>query len=435
MRPDPLAEAKDHVRRLLDEATFPPSDDLAEVADAILPRRAALLALAERYPTPLYAFDPPGFRAALAAFRRAFDPCLPNHAPFYAVKSNHHPWVIAAAADAGFGLDVSSGSELEAALATAAPILFSGPAKSEDELLTAAAHADRVTVQLDSERELRLLGQVSARTGRRVRAGLRVWTGEHGAWSKFGVPLRELTRLWRSAPPGVELVGVQSHLSWNRSPEPYVAVIEEIGAALAQWTADERARLEFLDVGGGYRPHRLEGYFPPEHALGAALQAASEHYEVPIRWPEPFYVKPSVPLDAYAQAIGAALARHAPHVPAVYTEPGRIVSTYAMHLLVRVVDKKSDDLVIIDGGTHMVGWEKYLQIYAPVVNLTRPARTELSVRLGGSLCDSEDVFGQRCFASAIEEGDVLVVPFQGAYSWGTAQRFIRAIPEVRRMED
>jgi diaminopimelate decarboxylase len=86
--------------------------------------------------------------------------------------------------------------------------------------------------------------------------------------------------------------------------------------------------------------------------------------------------------------------------------------------------------VIVDGGIHMVGWERYLQIYHPVVNLTHPAETELAVRLGGSLCDCEDVLGRYCYAERMEEGDLLLIPYQGAYSYTTAQNFIRDIPPV-----
>lgn len=64
----------------------PPRASPPEVAQAILPRRDALLAAA-RHPTPFYAWDPEGFRTALGRFCAAFDPAVPRHTPHYAVKS------------------------------------------------------------------------------------------------------------------------------------------------------------------------------------------------------------------------------------------------------------------------------------------------------------------------------------------------------------
>ena len=159
----------------------------------------------------------------------------------------------------GFGLDVSSSRELELALAAGAEqILFSGPAKSAADLELAVLHRQRVIVNLDSFRELALLGQVAAGKDPSLalqapirapfRAGVRIHTAEHGSWSKFGIPLAELPRFWRQAAgyPGVELQGIQSHLSWTHDARPYCRVIEEVARMLAsQFTPAERRKSGF----------------------------------------------------------------------------------------------------------------------------------------------------------------------------------------------
>ena len=433
---DDLDGARARVLALFDQPLKLPEGDLSEVAARILARRDAVLRAVEGRQTPLYLFDRVGFRAALSAFRAAFDG-LPGHRPHYAVKANPHPLVLEEAVASGYGLDVSSGRELAAALALPRrpPIVFSGPAKSDDDLRAAARHADQVVVHLDSRRELGRLGEVARALGVEVRAGLRLSTSVQGAWAKFGEPIAELPALWRAAPPGVRLEGVQVHLSWNRDPAPYVRMIQEIAAALSQLHDHERAAIRFIDIGGGFRPHRAEGFFPDELPLGAVIRAANDAAGLETQFTSPYFVKPSVPLTAYAEAIAEAAGALTSLVDAaIWTEPGRIVASEAMHLALRVVDRKRADLVIVDGGVHMVGWEKFLAIYCPVVNLTRPALTEIEVVIGGSLCDCEDVFGHRLYGTGVEEGDLLVVPFQGAYTFTTAQRFIREIPEVVGME-
>jgi diaminopimelate decarboxylase len=432
-----------HKRRLIEQILdAPPAGepgDFAHIVSLILERRADILALAAQHGTPLYAYDPRSFRAALDEFAGAFAQHVPRHQPFFAVKSNHHPLLAAEAAAAGFGLDVSSSRELSLALdAGAKQILFSGPAKSAADLELAAAHRERVIVNLDSFRELELLGTVAARLATPIRAGVRIHTAAHGQWSKFGIPLAELPRFWRRAAelPRIDLQGIQSHLSWTHDAGPYRRVIGEVAAHLrGQFTAAERAEIRFYDFGGGYRPHRLEGRYPTELPLGELIRVADEESGEESRFAAPYYFQDSVPVETYAEAIGAALAEQLTPLLAgdFYSEPGRIVAARAMHLVLRVVDKKQRDLVIVDGGIHMIGWERYLHIYCPVVNLTRPAKREIPVRICGSLCDPEDVMGRYCFADSIEEGDILVMPFQGAYTYSTAHNFIRDIPPVRSL--
>jgi diaminopimelate decarboxylase len=392
-----------------------------EVVTRTLEQRAAILAAAAERPTPFYLFDGAALRDSLAVFARAFDAHLPGHRPFYAVKSNHHPRVVEEAARAGFGLDVSSGRELAQALAIpGCSIVFSGPAKSRADLDLALAHADRVMVHMDSFRELERLGEASASRGQSIRAGVRITTDHHGTWSKFGIPLGDLGRFARAARahPRVSLQAVQLHSSWNRSADRYEKILADLGRTLAaDLTAEERASIAIIDVGGGYQPHRLTG----EYAEGSP--------EAPGR---PHTPKESIPVEAYAEAIGRAAERHLAPLGrfAYYTEPGRVVSASSMHIVLSVVDKKGDDLVIVDGGINMVGWERYLHVYCPVVNLSRPSLREIPVRIGGSLCDCEDIWGFSCFGEGIEEGDVLVIPHQGAYSYCVAQEFIRPIPEI-----
>jgi diaminopimelate decarboxylase len=407
-------------------ATRRSESEFLHVVQQVLLMREALLDTLAAHATPCYLFDRAGLMRALASFRSVFDKHLSRHLPFYAVKSNHHPLVVCAAVDAGYGLDVSSGREFRQAIECQAPrILFSGPAKSSDDLLLALGHADRTIINLDSFHELQRLGQTAARSQKFIRAGVRIHTSHHGAWCKFGIPLRDLAHFWQFASQYkfIQLQGIQFHLSWNRNAAPYENIIRELGEYLrSSLPMEDRRAIQFVDVGGGYRPHQLEGSYECDPS-GQCHGAASAPRVM---------MKESIALAEYASAIGAAIRAHlAPVITCDYcTEPGRILATHAMHIALRVVDRKSNDLVIVDGGFNMVGWEKYLHTYCPIVNVSRPAMHEIPVRICGSLCDCEDVWGFSCFAEGVEEGDILVVPFQGAYTHCVAQQFIRDIPPV-----
>jgi diaminopimelate decarboxylase len=68
------------------------------------------------------------------------------------------------------------------------------------------------------------------------------------------------------------------------------------------------------------------------------------------------------------------------------------------------------------------------------LNLSRPSLTERPCHILGSLCTPHDVWGYFYFGEAIQPGDVLMIPTQGAYTYSLRQNFIKPLPEVAVME-
>jgi len=439
-----LEESRQRVLRVLHSEKPKANGDLSLVVKSILTKKEKLLELAQKYPTPFFVLDVPALEESVLNFKGAFQNHFPDCSSYYAVKANHHPFILETVVKHGFGLDVSSGRELEMALATnAKKIVFSGPGKTDEELSLALDHAERVTVHMDSFSELHRLDRLTQKTKRRIRTGVRIFTSVHGEWSKFGISLKDLKRFWLAAQkcPYLDLQGIQFHLSWNRTPDNYVKVIEQLGETLEKhFSPKMREQVRFIDLGGGYFPDRIEAYYPwVDHyagmsPLGQILKAADAYFGEKSHFLDPYYVIESQPLSVFAQAIAAAADRFLrPWVDAeYYTEPGRIIAATVMHIVVRVVDKKSPSYVITDGGVNIMGWEYGESFYYPLVNLTHPSlRKEIDCTLYGPLCTPHDLWGYRCYAQKIAEQDVIVIPNQGAYRYGLAQNFIKSIPEVR----
>jgi diaminopimelate decarboxylase len=118
----------------------------------------------------------------------------------------------------------------------------------------------------------------------------------------------------------------------------------------------------------------------------------------------------------------------------VWVEPGRWISTPAMHILLQVIDKKNRGTVITDGGISMLGWERPLSEFIPVVNLSRPSVREIRKNIFGSLCTPDDIWGFSVFAAGIETGDILLIPDQGAYTYSLRQSFIKPRSRVVRFD-
>jgi diaminopimelate decarboxylase len=436
MREPDNSMTSEHLHRRLDAALSrtPPilsPDTLKAFVQSCFEQGPRYLSILEDHGAPAYLLDPSVLRHRAGRFRAAFEAVLDPVGFYFAMKSNNHPTVARTLTEARFGLDVSSGLELATALdLEAKDIVFSGPGKTTEELRLAAAHAHRVVVLLDSFGELHRLAQVAGEMRRRVRCGVRLNLNPQGLWRKFGIGMENLTAFFQAAGhlESVELTGLQFHSSWNLSPRPQVDSIETLGRTLGTLAPEHRQAIGFVDIGGGYWPEQGEWLNGRATDRGRLL----EELGAPAASPLIHYCTPSAPIEHFAREIAAAVRRHLMPVVScrIYLEPGRWICNDAMHLLISVVDKKAPDLVITDAGTNAVGWERFESDYFPVLNLSRPAMQERPCHVLGSLCTPHDVWGTSYFGEAIEPGDILMIPTQGAYTYSLRQHFIKPLPPV-----
>jgi diaminopimelate decarboxylase len=405
---------------------------------SMLQKRDILLESVRRFSTPQYFFDEPALAASLSKFQEVFSRHLGRFRIFYAVKSNSFPGLCKHVSDAGHGLDVSSGVELSTALSLGCRnILFSGPAKADAELRLAIQNRDKVTLLMDSAGELeRVAGVVgNADVGDvPLKMGFRLRGQHHGIWGKFGIPAERFPNLFSRAlsVKGLDPCGIQFHTSWNMGPEAQVKMIERVGACVKALPESSQRRLKFLDVGGGYWPERGEWLNPQNTVSGKILQALDPDFEFKPR----HYYHPARPLEDFAREISAALRIQGRPLSQmeIFMEPGRWISTPAMHVLLKVVDTKEETVVIADGGINLLGWERPLFEFTPLLNLTRPSLREFPVRVFGNLCTPLDIWGTALFGEGVENGDILLVPDQGAYTYSLRQSFIKPIARVIRFD-
>ncbi|MEK7544889.1 MAG: decarboxylase [Patescibacteria group bacterium] len=437
-----LEESKKRLLKLLETSPERSSQSLVQVVQDVQQKGDRILQFAEKYETPFYLLDQDELKNSILRFQNAFFTFFPSCKPFYAMKSDHHPFILQTVLQHGFGLDVSSERELNLALeAGAKNILFSGPGKTLKSLSTALDHADTVTVNIDSFSELRKLGKLSEKKKIRIRAGVRFFSSFHGAWSKFGIPLSDLKYFWEEARQYsfLDLCGIQFHISWNRDPSKYVQILKELSEYLrANFSPEMLKKIDFIDFGGGFFPNQTEGYYPwTSHypgslPTGALLQTADNYFGVKTPFDDKYFVTNSVSLEQFAQTIAGAVKEYLDPLLQCdyYSEPGRIISNNSMHIVTRVVDVKNPQCVIADGGVNAVGWEYGEHFYYPLINLTHPSLKEIDCTVYGPLCTPHDIWGYYSYATQIEENDVIVVPYQGAYKYVLSQEFINPVPKV-----
>ena len=159
---------KDLQSTLKQKTPLLPPEELRSFVDYYLSRRDTYLQVLKKDPPPVYILETHVLKAKARQFREVFKNVLPEVSCYYAVKSNNHPEVAKTLLQSGFGLDVSSGLELQMALDLGAhDIVFSGPGKTDQELGLATLHAETVIVLIDSFGELHRLENIAASQNKR----------------------------------------------------------------------------------------------------------------------------------------------------------------------------------------------------------------------------------------------------------------------------
>lgn len=402
---------------------------LRAFVERFLNDRQRYIEIDRTFSTPLYVFEEEALVARAREFRQAFESVLPDVKPYYAIKSNYHAYLIQSLTLEGFGMDVSSGFELDLALRGGSPdIIFSGPAKMPDELRLACQNSDRVTVLMDSFGEVDRLQSAAAASGVVMRAGVRLTVEEKGLWRKFGISLDELEAFVAKVQqaPNIDWCGLEFHTSWNLNPSKQTTFLARIGRTLAGLDPQVLRKIRFLDIGGGYWPKEGEWLQPSATDDGKIIQTVEPKLTEGL---DHRYL-PAMPIDLFAREVAASIREHIfKYVDCrIIMEPGRWICHPSMHILLKVVDQKTPEIVITDGATNAAGWDRYETDYFPVINLSRPSLKEKECLICGSLCTPHDLWGYAYFGESIAPGDLLLVPTQGAYTYSLRQHFIKPLP-------
>lgn len=427
------------VEKMLNDEVSCKKGNLFKVVENILDKRDEIIKIANECKTPFYFIDEKNLDNSIDQFLNAFNKEIPYFKAYYAVKINHHPYIIKRVVKKGMGLDVGSPREIDIAVNNGCRnMVYFSPGKKQDDLLHALKYPKAITIHIDSKNELEKLGFLTNKMKLKIKAGIRIHTDERGDWKKYGIHINELKAFFKKskAYPFVDLRGIHFHKSRNSNALFYESTIKKLGFYLKNnFSLKEIRKIKYIDFGGGFEVYESEGYYPFETCQGKIIQAINSYNDTKTVFNVPYYIRDAIKINEYAHRIGHAIRTHLqPYIDAIYySEPGRIICNDAMHIILSVIDVKNKDNVILDGGVNMVGWQRFEHEYFPLVNLSSPAKKEIKCNMWGNLCTTWDIWGYFCYAQKIREGDVIVVPNQGALTYSLAQNFIQPIPPVYKI--
>ena len=361
--------------------------------------------LAERVgQTPFYAYDRELLRGRVAELCAALPASVKLH---YAMKANPMPAVVGLMAQLVDGIDVASGGELRVALDAGADpreISFAGPGKRESELRQAVA--SRVLVNVESMREVFLLGAISNELGLPARVAVRVnpdfelkGSGMKmgGGPKQFGVDVEDMPALLKEvAGAGLGFEGFHLFAGSQNLHAESICEAQLKSYQLALRLADSASGpLRFLNLGGGFGIP----YFPGEKRLDLRL---------------------------IGDNLAALVERARTDMPEVsfVIELGRYLVGEAGVYVTRIVDRKvsrGQVFLVTDGGLnhHLSASGNFGQVIRKNYPLTIGNRAEAVERerasVVGPLCTPLDLLGDRMELPVAQVGDLVVVYQSGAY--------------------
>ena len=354
--------------------------------------------------TPFYAYDRELLRGRVAELRAALPASVKLH---YAMKANPMPAVVGFMAGLVDGIDVASSGELKVALdagADAREISFAGPGKRESELRQAVA--SRVLVNVESMREVFLLGAISSELGLPARVAVRVnpdfelkGSGMKmgGGPKQFGVDVEDVPALLKEV-AGARLGFEGFHLfagSQNLRAES-ICEAQLKSYELALRLADSApGPLRFLNLGGGFGIP----YFPGEKRLA---------------------------LESIGANLNALVDRARTELPEVafVIELGRYMVGEVGLYVTRILDRKvsrGQVFLVTDGGLHhhlsaSGNFGQVIRKNYPVEIGNRAGATERErASVVGPLCTPLDLLADRMDLPVAQVGDLVVVFQSGAY--------------------
>jgi diaminopimelate decarboxylase len=354
--------------------------------------------------TPFYAYDRAALTTRIGQLRAALP--LPVHL-HYAMKANPMPAVVGHIAPQVDGLDVASVREMQIALdAGVDPTLisFAGPGKTEAQLAMAAAAG--ITVNLESEREMRIVAAVGAATGARPRAAIRINPAFElktsgmkmgGGPKQFGVDAERVPAMLEELGT-LPLDFVGFHIfsgSQNLRAEAIIEAQQKAVALALELAPRTPAPIRSLNIGGGFGIP----YFPGERPLELAG------------------------IGDNLASLASRLRQELPTAQLVL-ELGRYIVGDAGIYVCRVIERKlsrGQIFLITDGGLHhhLAASGNFGQVIRknyPVVIANRVhSSSSEPASVVGPLCTPLDLLADRMDLGHAQEGDLVAVLQSGAY--------------------
>lgn len=358
---------------------------------------------AERFGTPLYAFDGDG----IANIYDRMTCLLPGGVEiFFSVKANPSLGICQLLRSFGSGIEVASAGELRLAIeAGFSPerIIFSGPGKTMEELEYAIENGIAAIIA-ESMSELDMLEQLANQRSCRVDVGIRLNPDYDlpnarikmaGSGKQFGIDVKDLPEVMSFFAKARHLQLVCLHVYVGTQIFEYEMVLTHVHHVLElarQIIEEHGIDLRMIDFGGGFGvPYFGEGNPFDFYSFGREMEVIYREYATLCEGRRLIF------------------------------ESGRFLLAENGYFLTKVLYRKRSKgtvFLVTDGGMnhHVLSTFRGRQMRNnfPLHFLGKTGEKEV-VTIAGPLCTPDDILGRNVETVAAKPGDILCIPYSGAY--------------------
>ncbi|MCX6694854.1 MAG: diaminopimelate decarboxylase [Candidatus Altiarchaeota archaeon] len=365
-----------------------------------------LKSIAGKYGTPLYVYDGDLVLERCRQFKNAFKG-FPVKVKFcYAVKANTSLAILKLIQNQGFGADVVSAGELDAALNAGfkpSDIIYTSNSKSDEDIKAAVKAKINITIDNAAEIEavekaggrkvaFRVNPDVDAKTHPKVSTAL--------SGSKFGLHFTNdiaFNAVKKAVQAGLQPVGIHCHIGSNiKDATAFTEAAGKMMDFAVRLKKELDIKLDFIDFGGGLGvQYKDEIAFTPEQFAGAYKSAVAE----------------GVKKLGYA--------------PEAWFEPGRFIVAEAGIVLAKVNNVKetpAKKFVNVDCGFNVLVRPAMYDAYHKVGVVGKNGEQE-TYDIAGYLCESGDILAKDRALPKVVKGDLIKIQNAGAYGFSMASNY------------
>lgn len=375
--------------------------------------------LIKEYGSPLFVISENTIRNTIQEAKRAFETRYPKVQFAWSYKTNYLNAVCNVFHQEGSWAEVVSRFEYDKAVTNGvdtSKIIFNGPDKTEDDLITATNNGS--LIHIDHFDELYTLIEIAANTEKKPKVAIRVNmdTGVYPTWDRFGFNY-ENGEAWEAInrimiSKKLEMVGLHTHIgTFMLSANAYEIAATKLADLAYNIKRKYGKSISYIDMGGG---------FASRNTLKGSYLMGSD-------------TSPS--FDDYAEAISHALINSQldpDEMPLLILETGRALIDDAGSLLGTVIaNKKLSDgrrSTIMNFGVNILFTAFW---YEHQINPTKEfSQHSETTTLYGPLCMNIDQIRDSISLPPLKRGDNVVVSSIGAYNMTQWMQFITLRPKV-----
>lgn len=364
-----------------------------------------MIALANKYSTPLYLYDGNQLEEKYLCMKKA----LPDSFElFYSVKANPLFGICRLLQMSQSGIEVASGGELYLALeAKFHPdnILFTGPGKTCNELEYAIDN-NIAAINAESFTEVKIINEIGKKKNKTVNIGIRIHPNFRlssknpvismmGAGTQFGIDIKDMEEILKYIHDSENLNLVCLHVyagSQVFDPNVTIAYFEQTIIIFKELIEKYNLKIKLLDFGGGF---------------GISYDGKKQPYD----------------FDYFAQNVNNIYQKYFDFLQGkrLIFETGRFLLAECGVFLTKVQYRKTlhdRTFIIMDAGMNQNALSTFREKKIRGnfrMKILDNYNEEETVTVAGPLCTPDDVLGRNVILNRADRGDILCIHNTGAY--------------------